>query len=244
MNNENDMNKDMYGDVLSPNGDGCSDPDTDSNNNPNPNPNPETSTSNSSGHAQNKVEGTPASQTEPSISAKQLQANRQNAKRSTGPKTARGKAHSRFNALKHGLLSDKIMFTPDGELQDEGLLELLQSLRDKYGRGDVRTELLVEGTVVEYWRRDQGLKFEMKCLKQTGWTFCQGGAMPNVQRYTTASQRAFLKNLELLDKLQPSTSEVDEDRAESDAPAPQPEVPPQAPKAANSTAIGEEAEAA
>lgn len=36
-------------------------------------------------------------------STRQIQANRNNAKRSTGPKTARGKAKSSQNALRHGL---------------------------------------------------------------------------------------------------------------------------------------------
>jgi hypothetical protein len=39
------------------------------------------------------------------ISERKLQANRANAKRSTGPKTAAGKAASRRNALKHGIRS-------------------------------------------------------------------------------------------------------------------------------------------
>lgn len=39
------------------------------------------------------------------ISERKLQANRANAKRSTGPKTAAGKAASRRNALKHGITS-------------------------------------------------------------------------------------------------------------------------------------------
>jgi hypothetical protein len=36
-------------------------------------------------------------------SERQIEANRQNAKRSTGPKTATGKARSRRNAFRHGL---------------------------------------------------------------------------------------------------------------------------------------------
>jgi len=39
------------------------------------------------------------------ISERKLQANRANAKRSTGPRTEPGKAASRKNALKHGILS-------------------------------------------------------------------------------------------------------------------------------------------
>ncbi len=40
--------------------------------------------------------------------AKQIEANRRNASRSTGPRTAEGKAASRFNALNHGLRASQL----------------------------------------------------------------------------------------------------------------------------------------
>jgi hypothetical protein len=49
------------------------------------------------------------------ISTRKLQANRSNAKRSTGPRSERGKAFSRRNALKHGILSCSVDF-PDGSI--------------------------------------------------------------------------------------------------------------------------------
>ena len=78
------------------------------------------------------------------------------------------------------------------------------------------------------WRQGQALENEMACLKQANFHFCPQGNMPNLQRYRTASQRALLKDLELLDELQPSTSEVKEDAAEGDAAPPQPENTPPA----------------
>ena len=42
-------------------------------------------------------------------SEKQLRANRANAKRSTGPKTATGKTLSCMNACKHGLTAESIV---------------------------------------------------------------------------------------------------------------------------------------
>jgi hypothetical protein len=44
-------------------------------------------------------------------SDKQIAANRRNAMRSTGPRTRSGKAHSRANSLRHGLLS-KVLVDP------------------------------------------------------------------------------------------------------------------------------------
>lgn len=42
------------------------------------------------------------------LSERKLRANRENAKKSTGPKTARGKSFSRRNAIKHGLLVNHV----------------------------------------------------------------------------------------------------------------------------------------
>jgi hypothetical protein len=205
----------MSNNDLTPKGDGSSQPDTDRNSDMNPNP--ETSRGDASGHVQEKCEAAPSGQPEPKPSEARLRANRENAKKSTGPKTARGKAYSRFNALKHGLLAQKIMFTPDGTLRDEGLLELLESLLDKYGRGDVRTELLVEGVVIEYWRNGRALELEQACIQYAGIQFTPQGCMANVQRYRTASDHALRKNLELLDEQQPPTSESEQDEAEGAA---------------------------
>ena len=41
--------------------------------------------------------------------AAQIEANRRNAQKSTGPKTERGKAHAKLNAIKHGLTARTIM---------------------------------------------------------------------------------------------------------------------------------------
>ena len=42
-------------------------------------------------------------------SAKQIAANRQNAEKSTGPRTPQGRAASSMNALKHGILSRQVL---------------------------------------------------------------------------------------------------------------------------------------
>lgn len=94
----------------------------------------------------------------------------------------------------------------------------------------MRTELLLESLLVEWWRLDRALEIEMSCLKNAVNHLGPMGSLPNLQRYRTSSQRAFLKNLELLGERQPPTSDAAKDEAEGDAAAPKPEIPLQAPK--------------
>jgi hypothetical protein len=210
----------MYNDTneneLTPNGDGSSQTDT---NNTNIN-------HNNTSDPQDKVDGSETSQPKKPVSEARLRANRENAQKSTGPKTARGKRRSRCNAVTHGLLSKQVLFSDDGKPINEELHRLAERLHDKYGEGDVRTDLLVEGLVVEYWRQRQAMVVERQCFKESNFHFGRQGNMPNVQRYRTASQRALLKHLALLDELPPPTSESDEDEAKGETPTPQPENPP------------------
>jgi hypothetical protein len=177
-----------------------------------------------------ETDGSQTSPPQSGISEARLRANRENAKKSTGPKTARGKAYSRRNALKHGLLINRVLFSSDGTPINEELHDLWDSLQAKYGSDDVRTELLLESLVVGWWRPRMALDIETLCLNDAVNHLGPMGSMPNLQRYRTASQRALLKTLELLDAQQPPMSEAEADEAEGDAPAPQPETPPQAPK--------------
>jgi hypothetical protein len=139
----------------------------------------------------------------PTVSTSKLKSNRENSKKATGPRTARGKANSRFNALKHGLCAKRVMLSSHGKLLEEDLLKLLETLQEQYGSDDVRVQLLCDAIVTEYWRQGQGLQIEMKFLNETDMHFTNQGGMGLLQRYLTGSQRSLLKNLELLDKIQP-----------------------------------------
>jgi hypothetical protein len=48
-------------------------------------------------------------------SDRKAEANRQNALKSTGPKTPEGKAAVRLNAVKHGLLSEQVLLPGEDE---------------------------------------------------------------------------------------------------------------------------------
>ena len=82
-------------------------------------------------------------------SDKQTEANRQNALKSTGPKTPEGKAAVRLNALKHGLLSRETLLPGEDE---EALRELGERLRDELQPVGELENLLVDRIVSAYWR--------------------------------------------------------------------------------------------
>jgi hypothetical protein len=64
-----------------------------------------------------------------SISTRKLEANRRNAKRSTGPRTMEGKARVARNALKHGFFASIEHWTDEARA---ALDEILEGLRDEF----------------------------------------------------------------------------------------------------------------
>jgi hypothetical protein len=156
------------------------------------------------------------SETKRPASKRKLRANRKNAQKSTGPRTAGGKRYSSFNAVKHGLLAKKVMFAADGTLADEDFERLFESLRDTFGCGDVASELLSELVAVDYWRLQKGLEHELKYLSPKGCQFHPQGGMPTLVRYMTANRRALEKSLQILMQLRGHESAPDEAETERD----------------------------
>ena len=82
-------------------------------------------------------------------SAKQTEANRRNAKKSTGPKTHRGKNVVRFNAVRHGLTSENI-FLP-GENEEEFNIIKNGFYADFSPQGQLES-FLVDQMIIQAWR--------------------------------------------------------------------------------------------
>jgi hypothetical protein len=82
-------------------------------------------------------------------SARKAAANRQNALKSTGPKTPDGKAVVRLNALRHGLLAEEILLP--GE-EEEALRELAEDLRAELQPVGELEALLVDRITSLLWR--------------------------------------------------------------------------------------------
>jgi hypothetical protein len=82
-------------------------------------------------------------------SDKQADANRRNALKSTGPKTPEGKAVTRLNAVKHGLLSKDVLLPGDDE---SALKELGDRLRNELQPSGELEDQLVEQVIAGFWR--------------------------------------------------------------------------------------------
>jgi len=80
--------------------------------------------------------------------AKQRAANRQNAQKSTGPKTPEGKAEVSLNAVKHGLLSRYTLLSDEDEAV---LVELGKRLRTHLQPVGELEVLLVDRIVTAAW---------------------------------------------------------------------------------------------
>lgn len=161
---------------------------------------------------QNNNGSTQANQSQKTVSPRKLRANRENAQKSTGPKTARGKQCSSFNALKHGLLARKAMFAPDGKLLDEGLQRLFETLHDRYSTGEVADELLIELAITDYWRLQKALEHELK--RPTDQFH------PILLRYVAANRRALDKSLQMLRQL-PANEEATAKTVDGDSDSPE-----------------------
>jgi hypothetical protein len=76
------------------------------------------------------------------VSQRQLEANRANAKRSTGPRSASGKARSRLNAVTHGLTSRQLVVGAEKPEDFDALREAL--FADLVPSGALQCELVDE----------------------------------------------------------------------------------------------------
>ncbi|MHB8383418.1 MAG: hypothetical protein ACYDC3_13905 [Candidatus Binataceae bacterium] len=107
------------------------------------------------------AEQSPAPAPHSPISERKLAANRRNAARSTGPRTASGKKRSALNALKHGMLAKRMVIPalegPRAAAEFRAMLHALIS--DLVPHGALE-RILVEEIAVCTWRLRRVLRFE------------------------------------------------------------------------------------
>jgi hypothetical protein len=82
-------------------------------------------------------------------SQKQIDANRRNALKSTGPKSDDGKAKSRMNALRHGLTAGQAVLPHENEDDYE---KLRNGMLESYAPENPAEQALIEELANAYWR--------------------------------------------------------------------------------------------
>jgi len=142
-------------------------------------------------------------------SMQRIEANRQNAQRSTGPKTAEGKARVAQNARTHGLFARQSLL-PDEDPQE--LEDLRESVRADLNPEGTQEECLVELMVDALWRRrrlgrvEAGIYSFQQGNEPTatlGLKFMRGaGAFTTLSRYESALERSYYRALHELQRLQ------------------------------------------
>lgn len=87
------------------------------------------------------------------ISEKQLKANRENSKKSTGPKSSEGKRAIKSNNNIHGLYTDKVILNSSHLKEDRVEFELLlESLRYELDPQTLSQDYIVQKIAICYWR--------------------------------------------------------------------------------------------
>jgi hypothetical protein len=128
----------------------------------------------------------------------QIQANRENAKLSCGPRSEAGKAASALNHLRHGLAGAfRVLPT---ESQDE-FDQLLASLREEHQPFTFTETLLVEAMAEHQWLRQRALNLEPSCYDPATGQITNEKQLALYLRYQTTHERAFHKALHDLLKL-------------------------------------------
>jgi hypothetical protein len=149
---------------------------------------------------------------------KQIEANRRNAKLSTGPATAAGRAQSSMNALRHGLSAEKLTVNAEEASQfaalRDGMIEELAPV------GALEAEL-VRRIIEHFWRLRRPAQLEIahtvhhettdlgiKVSEGPRYQFMASGSCHNLIRYESSIDRSLQRALHTLERVQARRGEA------------------------------------
>lgn len=136
-----------------------------------------------------------------SVSDRKLAANRENAKKSTGPRTERGKARSSQNAYKHGFFAKPLYPTASQVTQDRSDYDdMLDGLFDHYQPVGYIENVLVEKIAAGYLRSARIVRHE-QVIFGLRHPF-EARSASSLPRYQTVVERQLEKDIERLESLQ------------------------------------------
>jgi hypothetical protein len=121
---------------------------------------------------------------------KQIEANRRNSRMSTGPKTQIGKAESKMNAMKHGLLAADLVVRDEDPVEFAGVLEKL--VNELQPQGPLE-EQLVERVAACMWRLRRLYRVETGIFTYERLTIALNHASEEVAKYEVSDRDWALK---------------------------------------------------
>ena len=155
----------------------------------------------------------------------QIEANRRNARKSTGPRTLEGKAVVRLNAIKTGIYAQAEVFTPSEDPND--LAELTADYHERFRPANPEQRMLVDSLVsdeflLRRFRRIEGELLTEAARQITGDFYTIGEAyemksdtLDQLQRRVNATRKSYLKSLEALNKLRAQPETASDPKSES-----------------------------
>ncbi|MGE0434521.1 MAG: hypothetical protein AB7K09_23325, partial [Planctomycetota bacterium] len=149
-------------------------------------------------------------------STKQIEANRRNAAKSTGPRTDAGKQKSRLNSWKHGLAAHIAVGPDENGLQFD---ELRHQMRVELDPAGAHEEELVDRIIQCAWKRRRIEVIELQCvlsIDATAGTFNEK-LFDLLFRYRTITDREFHRCHATLNRVQRARIKRDEFRADCEA---------------------------
>lgn len=148
---------------------------------------------------------------------KQLEANRENALKSTGPASIEGKSRASKNAIKHGILSKDLVVSGEKPSEYQSFRQnLIETLHPE---GTMET-LLVEKIACLAWRQRRAIQAESSLFHKglsSEWnrksleSFFQGrdgDCLQNLSRYEANIEKNFYRALHQLKELQKARNDT------------------------------------
>lgn len=147
---------------------------------------------------------------------KQILANRENAKDSTGPKTEEGKEVSKMNALKHGLFCRQALVREGEKEEFDNLAKTIR--RQLHPKGTLE-HLLVDMIISHLWRLKIFFHYESCIVSDVENFYCnlsqkEKDPVDTVIRYGTSIERSLYKSLKELQSIR-SEKMISEEQSEN-----------------------------
>jgi len=152
-----------------------------------------------------------------------INASRANARKSTGPRTAAGKAASRDNAYKHGMRARN----PVAPGEDQAAFDArLAQLRAEFVPGTPSEEILVQQVADASWRRERLMGIEATLL---GEPEIDTAELERISRWQVRMENCFFKAYKELQRLIQLRKEERAKEAQDSAPKSTPKSAPSEP---------------